>query len=301
MSSSDSVSVSAPAAAADAEIIKKEFPVSTVRLDAATGLPVYKMNVKSIYFGNAKHLVNSVQERFNFRFSSTKNDKSGYYPLELYPLSQGEVPIPIHNIQVVFPLQYHTLVRDTSENNPYFSEDKPSAHIVPIVYNGIDADFLLAHQKDEEGFLLDAYNALVSRMFLSLVQKDENTVRKSADALEDIKIRFAKGFDLEGLVEAAQDDKKVALEVRGGWVMNDIPKDILTNPTEVTTRVGITWGVYRWHMHDIKAPRVFPTGYQKPSSSGNKRKQTSPRQNVSAKKVAAATASTQTEPEVVVV
>jgi hypothetical protein len=230
--------------------------------DANNTSPRAKMTARTLHFPDAKSFIESVGELFTFRFLPKKS-VSGYYPLAVeYHDAANDSTVITSSKDIIFPIKYHTL--QVAELNPDYPNDKPYCTLVPIDYNPtcVDYDFLIKHQKDEEGYLLDLYNQGLLPRMRDMVRGNEDPIKEGIssqviNSISDFKIKLPinmKNFNFNELAGKIQQDRSFfALRILGGWRMETHPDvDTLGADCLWSCRVGVTFGLYPWNLTNMK-------------------------------------------------
>jgi hypothetical protein len=137
----------------------------------------------------------------------------------------------------------------------------------------VDYDFLITHQNDEEGYLLDLYNEGLLPRMRDLVRLNEDPAKEGIcgqviHALADFKIKLPvhmKNFNFNDLQNKVKPDKfYFALRVLGGWRM-EVQPAIDTLPVDQlwSCRVGVTFGLYPWTVPNFKVSSAPKTPLQR--------------------------------------
>jgi hypothetical protein len=242
--------------------------------DDAKSIVRAKMTARTLTFPDSKSFIEAVGEIFTLRFLPKKT-QSGFYPLAVEHKEDDKVTS--YTRDIVFPIKYHTL--SLAEPNPAYPNEKPYCTLVPIAYDpaAVDYDFLISHQKDEEGYLLDLYNEGLLPRMRDLVRLNEDPTKEGIcgqplHSIADLKIKLPvnmKNFNFNDLQTKVKPDQAyLALRILGGWRMEVQPAiDTLPADQLWSCRVGVTFGLYPWTVPNLKvyaAPR--------PSSLSSQRK-----------------------------
>jgi len=220
-----------------------------------------KMTARTLHFPDAKTCIDSVGEVFSFSFHSKKG-LNGFYPLMIKDIQEQDKPAMTK--EVVFAIKYHTL--QVATPNPDYPNEKSYATLVPIPYSPEtpDYDFLIQHQKDEEGYLLDLYNQGLVKPMNDMVRGEygpekEGIHQHIIHAIGDIKVKLPtkmKGFSLEDLLAKVKPDHSfIALRVLGGWKMETNPDILTLSPDRVwSCRIGASFTLYPWTVQTMRRP-----------------------------------------------
>lgn len=220
-----------------------------------------KMTARTLHFPDAKTFIESLGEIFTFSFSP-KKALSGFYPLMIKDIQEQDKPAMSKDI--VFAIKYHTLQLATP--NPDYPNEKSYATLVPIVYapETPDYDFLIQHQKDEEGYLLDLYNQGLVKPMTDMVRGEYGPEKEGIHphiihTIGDIKVKLPtkmKGFSLEELLTKVKPDHTFfALRVLGGWKIETTPDILTLSPDRVwSCRIGASFTLYPWTVQTLRSP-----------------------------------------------